>query len=310
MLRIRKKILFKDLSNEWLEMKKTKIKYSTYIKYSNLIDYHLVPYFKEYELTKINSVIIRKFIEIKQNDLSLSTIKTLIYILKSLIEFTNKKYRLSIRIDNIALPSYHKQIKVLDSHAKQLLEEYCFKHDSVVSLAILLSLYGGLRIGEICALKSNNIDLERGIIYIDQTVQRIKSPNNSTKKTELILSSPKTLTSNRIVPLPNFICLFIKEHYQSFLNHEFLLSQKIHPLDPRYIQKKFKQLCKQLNIEINFHVLRHTYATFCVQQGVDIKSLSEIMGHSNPNITLSLYVHTSDEFKIHQIQKIDRTINS
>lgn len=310
MFKLKKNILFSQVAKEWLYLKKTKIKYSSYIKYEALILKHLIPYFDTYEMIKIDSCIISQFIETKYRDehLSTSSLKILLYLIKSIVFYTNEKYRLSIYISRIELPSKNKKLRLLDKNEQKQIESYCFLHHDILSLSILLSLYGGLRIGEICALQLDNIDIDRGVVLISQTVQRIKSQSNR-KKTELLIGPPKTSTSHRIVPIPRFLLSHIKENYQNYFQHEYYLLSKNHkPIDPRCIQTQFQRLCKQLDIQVNFHALRHTYATNCVQKGVDVKSLSEIMGHSSVNIILNLYVHSSDEFKIRQIQKLDKSV--
>lgn len=302
---------FSEISIEWLEIKKTKIKYSSYIKYENLINRHLINYFNRYDLLRINSSLVSQFFQKKLNEenLSVSTLKTLLYILKSIIKYFNDTYHYSINISNVELPSMKKEIRILNNREIFLLEKYCFENINILSLAILLSLYGGLRIGEICALKTENINLNKGMILVSETVQRIKSQSHD-HKTELYIGTPKTQTSYRFVPIPKFLNDYIKEHYMNYFNNNtYFLSQKDIPIDPRCIQKQFQKICKELDINLNFHALRHTYATNCVQKGVDIKSLSEIMGHSSVNITLNLYVHSSDEYKIHQIEKINKVVH-
>lgn len=308
--KLKKNIIFSHISNEWLEMKKLSIKYSTYVKYDYLVTHHLAIYFDKYDFQKINSSIVSQFFIMKANEenLSTSTLKTLLYLMKSIVRFANEIYHFTIQITGVELPVKNHKVKVLNQDEMRLLENYCFQNNNTLSLAMLLSLYGGLRIGEICALKTCNIDLDKGIILVSQTVQRIKSQSQN-KKTELLVGPPKTHTSYRKVPLPQTIINHIKDHYQDNLdNGLYFLCDKDEPVDPRCIQKQFQKLCKQLNINTTFHVLRHTYATQCVQRGVDIKSLSEIMGHANVNITLNLYVHSSDEYKILQIEKLNQAI--
>lgn len=311
MFKFKKNVIFSRISNEWLEMKRLSIKYSTYVKYDYLVNHHLTEYFDKYDFQKIDSSMVSQFFLMKANEdnLSSSTLKTLLYLIKSIVRYANELYHFTIQITGIVLPVKNRNIKVLDFHEIELLENYCYENDNILSLSMLLSLYGGLRIGEICALKTCNIDLNKGIILVCQTVQRIKSQSKD-KKTELLVGTPKTQTSYRKVPLPQFVIEHIKKHYQNYLcNNLYFLSNKNEPVDPRCIQIKFQKLCKELNIHTTFHVLRHTYATQCVQKGVDIKSLSEIMGHANVNITLNLYVHSTDEYKINQIEKLNKVIS-
>ena len=174
-------------------------------------------------------------------------------------------------------------------------------------------MYGGLRIGEICALKWEDIDLNNGIITVSKTVERLKNKENMESKTILMILEPKTQTSKRIVPIPVFLKEYIQNYYDYLTvidSSYYLLTNSEKIPDPRTIQNQFQRLCQDNNFQINFHSLRHTYATHCVMQEVDLKSLSEMLGHSNISTTLQLYVHSSIEFKINQINKISAPVIS
>lgn len=122
-----------------------------------------------------------------------------------------------------------------------------------------------------------------------------------------MILEPKTHTSKRIVPMPSFIIDFLKIYYKNQTNtkKEYYIYTNSKKLpDPRNIQYHFHKICKELKIESNYHTLRHTYATNCVMNNIDIKSLSEMLGHSNVSITLELYVHSSLEFKKVQVNKL------
>ena len=172
---------------------------------------------------------------------------------------------------------------------------------------ILLSLYGGFRVGEVAGLKWEDIDFETGIVSVNRTIERLKNNDNNSTKTQLMELEPKTSTSKRLVPLPDFIMNYVKSYYKLMCPKEqsyyiYTNSEKIS--DPRNVQYHFQKICNLYDFEINFHSLRHTYATNCVMSDIDIKSLSEILGHSSVSITLDIYVHSSLEFKKAQIQKI------
>ena len=172
-------------------------------------------------------------------------------------------------------------------------------------LGILLSLCCGLRIGEICALKWSDIDIENGTLYINKTVQRLKKEKADQKKTELVISSPKSISSIRIIPLPMFLIEYLSEFKKNNVNESYVISGSINIFEPRSYQYYFKAFLQRENIRIfNYHILRHTFATRCIEKGVDIKSLSELLGHSNVNITLDKYVHPSLEQKRFQLEKL------
>lgn len=302
-------VTFLSLSMEWLQLKKIYVKYSTYIKYENTIHIHLIPYFFSYSIDNIDESIIIKFFSKKiEEHFSYSSIKIMRYTLKSILQLAEDKYNYQhIHFESIKLPKSQNKCYVLTSYEKQLIEKYCFFHYDSISISILLGLYAGLRIGEICALQWKDIDLKTGIIHISKTVQRLKNKNVSETKTSLIITDPKTPTSKRKVPIPFFFKEYLIEYYHQIDDCQdtfYVISHNKKIIDPRTIQYQFKKICYQYHIDINFHALRHTYATNCIMLGIDVKSLSEILGHSNISTTLNLYVHSSMEFKINQINKI------
>ena len=151
---------------------------------------------------------------------------------------------------------------------------------------------------EICALRWQDVDLKHGIIFINNSLQRIKK-RKTDKKTDLILGSPKTETSIRIIPIKSDILKTLQEIRQGYSLKDYILSGKSDkPIEPRNMQYYFKQLQIKAGIEpLCFHSLRHTFASVCIQSGMDVKTLSEILGHANVNITLNRYVHSSMEQK-------------
>ena len=154
----------------------------------------------------------------------------------------------------------------------------------------MFALYSGLRIGELCALKWEDIDFKKNIINVSKTLQRvyIKAKNNNESK--IIITTPKTRNANRIIPI-NSVFATIKKQIKT-KNNDYLLSCTEKFIEPRTYRKYFDRMLKKNKIDhINFHSLRHTFATNCIRLGVDYKTVSELLGHSTVNITLNLYVH-------------------
>lgn len=296
---------FEKLELKWLEIKRMSVKYSTYLKYENVITSQINPYFKGYKLEDFNDNTIFHFFDLKKKILSENYLKIIKYILSSIIQLGKESYDFPLmHIDKIKFTNKKRTTIVLTEKQKNQLLEYCKNNKNPLSTAILISLYGGLRIGEICGLQWNNIDFENSLIYINKTAQRQKIENNSFRKTKLVLTEPKTTTSKRYVPIPQFLNQYLQSYKDTYDNNDFVLSNKSSIYDPRNIQKRFKILCKNNNFETNFHNLRHSYATECVYENVEIKSLSEILGHANVSTTLNLYVHSSMEYKKKQIEKL------
>ena len=154
-------------------------------------------------------------------------------------------------------------------------------------------MFTGLRIGEICALRWSDIDLDKQLLFVNKTAQRLRTNN----KTYVKLTAPKTENSIRVIPLPTFLVKKLAEFRTD--NNCFLLSGTDRIVEPRCLSYRFKRILKDANLpSVKFHSLRHTFATNCLQQKFDIKTLSEILGHANVNVTMKIYVHSSLERKI------------
>lgn len=300
---------FFEVANEWLMIKKLSVKYSTYTKYETIILKHLNDQFKDLFINEINEeLVISYFHELLNKQIySTSTIKTLRYVLKAILDYAQTKYKFTNdSFKYIKLKSNKPKIKVLTAKQSKLLEVYCFQHQNNYTLAIILSLYGGFRLGEVAGLKWEDVDFQNGSISINRTIERLKNDDEKSK-TKLMVLEPKTHTSKRIVPMPTFILDFLQVYYKKQINIKkeyYVYTNSYKKPDPRNIQYHFNKISRLLKIQSNYHTLRHTYATNCVMNNIDIKSLSEMLGHSNVSITLELYVHSSLEFKKVQVDKL------
>lgn len=310
------KMTFGEALFLWLENNKVKQKTQTYSKYLHLINTQIKPSIGHIKLSKINYVIINQYVSEKSTSgnlitnagLSPSYIQTICFIIESTIRFCVENNLCSPVSGKIIRPTkQRKNIKILSFEEQKLLESSLLNNINETKIGILLSLYAGLRVGEVCGLKWENIDLENGIISIDSSVERIKNVNkeNCSSKTVLILTDTKSETSNRTIPISKVLQKILLKNKQN--NNRFVIEGKSHPYaDPRTLQYAFKKCLKECDLpEVNYHALRHTFATRCVEAGVDIKSLSEILGHSNVNITLNTYVHSSLEQKKLQMEKLN-----
>lgn len=306
------KTLFVDICKQWADMKRLSVKYSTFVKYEGIIDRYIIIYFKNITIAEINNELMIKYFDdlFHQHRYSNSTITSIRFILKSVCHFIHLKYGIdTCNMDLIKLSKKHTSITILSKQQKTSLSNHCFIHYDSISLAVLIALYGGLRIGEICALQWADVRFDEECLMVSKSVQRIKAKNHTETRTSLLVSEPKTETSNRIVPLPLFVIEYIKEYQSNYSIEEayYILTNSTKIPDPRTVQYQFTKLCSIYDFKMNFHALRHCYATSCVTQEIDIKSLSEILGHSSVTTTLNLYVHSSLEQKKLQISKLSRT---
>mgnify|MGYP000014771151 FL=1 len=184
-----------------------------------------------------------------------------------------------------------------------------FFHDLTTRKAgMLLQMELGLRIGEVCGLQWGDFDLNEGTVTIRRTVCRICCGNGHTK---VVIQEPKTQHSNRELPLPKPLLRALHKLYRKYSDTTWFLSgNEERPVEPRCYRKSIQCYLKQAKIrKIHPHVLRHTFATTCLQTGCDIKTLSELLGHSNATITLQRYVHSDLGRKRQELERITRWLH-
>lgn len=301
----KKRIKMAELMNQWLNSKKYIVKESTYARYYGLIETHLKPKLGHYYVSQINENLIRDFVYDKLNKgnlntekrLSNKTVKDLGIVLNQILKWNN------IHISFPTIKLEKKKIITLTEIERVKLENYILSNKSPIGLGVLLSLYCGLRIGEVCALKWKHIDLENNIIHIEHTLNRIKNTINQDTKTKIYCGDPKSANSKRIIPIPSCLVSILKEYLTD--KDIYLISGTTSFIEPRCYYYKYKKIIQSLSItNVDYHALRHTFATRCIELGFDPKTLSEILGHSDVKITLSLYVHPSLNLKINSMNKL------
>jgi integrase len=173
------------------------------------------------------------------------------------------------------------------------------------NLGILLCLFTGMRVGEICALKWEDFSFQEKSIHVHNTMQRLQIPDSTTaQKTRIMVTSPKSKCSIRTIPIPDSLIQLIQKEFPNRQGYVLAAVNEKY-IEPRTMQKYFHYVQKQCGlVPVNFHALRHTFATRCIELGFDVKSLSEILGHATVNITLNRYVHPSMELKQQNMQKL------
>ncbi|MBE6808050.1 MAG: site-specific integrase [Ruminococcaceae bacterium] len=305
-------VRFSEILYRWLYSNRIRLKGATTIKYNNIIQSHIIPILGGMKISEIDSVIINSFLEkklssggIKQNKaLSPSYVKTMAIIIEAAINFAVLEGLCNPLKTPINKPTVSKkELNVLSKISEENLTKMLIKENSKVALGALLALQAGLRIGEVCALRWRDIELENNIIHIYHTVSRIPSPD-STQKTLLVLDTPKTNASRRDIPIPFTLHTALCNAYKS-KKSEFVVSDTVSFVGTRTFDYRYKKMLKKKGIQaIRFHTLRHTYATRCAEAGMDAKTLSRLLGHSSSTISLNIYVHPSIETTKQQIEAI------
>lgn len=279
--------LFEEKINEWLEYEKISLKVSTYSYYHTVVDNHIRKELGIIPLNELDNKIISNFInKLYLKHISESTIKQILKILKQIFKFCNLEIKLNMP------KSKRKEISILSDDENDILLKYLYNNMNNKNFSILLSIKLGLRIGEVCALKWSNFDLSSGLVKIEKTVERIKNYDTSiNSKTRLLLIDAKTDHSIRVLPLSNSLIEIVNKLIKNENKDSFILTSKDNYMDPRTFFNYYKKVLNTCGIKNTYHCLRHTFATKCVDNGLNIKAVSEILGHSNIQTTLSLYVH-------------------
>lgn len=307
-------ITYSELLDDWLQFVKLNIKESTYSRYKHLINTHIKPQLGEQQICHLTTNCIEQHImQLLYNGrldgkggLAAKTVTDILTIIKSTIEYSDYKgYATTCNLKKLTVKKSEKEMRVLSlDEQNRLVKTLTFEMD-LSKFGVLLALYTGIRIGELCALKWEDINLSQATLKIRKTIQRIQNTENKAiHKTKIIITEPKSQCSLREIPLPNFLVDYAGQFVGS--PQAYVLTGDINRyIEPRAMQNKFKKyICESGIAETNFHALRHTFATRCVEVGFEIKSLSEILGHANVNITLNRYVHSSFELKCSNMNKL------
>lgn len=296
---------FVNLYTEWFENIAVNIKESTACNYKMKAKTHLIPYFNKINCSEITENHIREFVRQKREEkLSDRYISDMIILLKSVFKYGSVHYSYKNPFKIIKF-SFKKpdEVTILDSEQCKILKNSIADDKNNTSAAITLAMATGLRIGELCALQWKDIDLKKRIINVSKTIQRIKNDKDG-KKTKIVITDPKTESSKRVIPIPECVVSVIEKLKAE--SNCYFISGKEKPTEPRTLQYRFSRILKNAKLpSVHFHSLRHVFATKCIQSGMDIKTLSELLGHSRIETTLNLYVHSSFTHKAEAINRVN-----
>ena len=305
---------YSEILDAWLCSLCISVKESTYARYFRLIETHIRPFLGKYPICKISTQLIEGFIRNQldsgrldgKGGLSPKTVTDILTIIKSSLEYA--RYNgcdIICDLRKLTIRKNDKEMRVLTQTEQSALVNVLLTDTDRYKFGVLLSLYTGIRIGELCALRWEDISLPDSRLKVRKTMQRIQNTSIiAATKTKVVITEPKSQCSMRDIPLPRFI-VEIAERFADSPNAFVLSGDKNKYVEPRTMQNHFKAYIKESRIEdANYHALRHTFATRCIEVGFDIKTLSEILGHANVNITLNRYVHSSFDLKCANMNKL------
>ncbi|MDE6088385.1 MAG: site-specific integrase, partial [Oscillospiraceae bacterium] len=258
------KLTVKELFEEFMAGIKLRVKESTYANYRMKADKHILPAFGGVRFENLTTKMLHIFIQKKLNSgLSAKYVSDIVIVFKSMTKYISMVHGFHNPIANAVLPKTQKKEMFLFSEEQQkTLCSYLIQNQNSTSLCVLLSLYTGLRVGEVCALRWSDIDFEKSILTVSRTVQRIQFKEER-HLTKLMIGTPKSQTSLRSIPIPSFLMHMLKQ--MKNIPESYVLSGTDRVSEPRTMQYRFKAILKKTGLpDINYHSLRHMFATNCI----------------------------------------------
>ena len=299
---------FSSISSSWLRAREKGWKESTLRKYEEKLRVHLLPEFGNRCLASISNDEICAFFDrlMSENGKCLSTgaAGTVLTVLRQIRKHAIRS-GISVGFDTACISlgksPNRREITVFTEEEEKQIVGFVLSNMDLYGIGVLIVLFTGIRIGELCALKWEDLDFEKKELHVKRTTQRVRTGAESGKKTILVITAPKSQASHRTIPI-------IRELEESLKGRTvpgaYVLSgMPDKPVEPEAMRRHFKKLLQDCGVRnANFHTTRHTFATRCIENGMDAKTLSELLGHSDVSITLARYVHTSMEHKADQMR--------
>lgn len=293
--------------DEWLQLKRSAVKGSTYAKYFTIITKHIQPQLGGYPLRTLTPLLVEQFgYDLVHRDaLCVKTAKDILTVLHAVLRYAQKRSPELQAIDAVYPKAEKKEMRVLSREEQERFMQYLLQDTDGCKFGTLLTLLTGLRIGEVCALRWKDISLNAATVFVRGTMQRIKSfADTDCAKTRVVISDPKSFSSARIIPLSP-LAFKLCEQFYGDADAYILTGERERYIEPRTLQYRMAHYAAACGLTgVHFHTLRHSFATRCVEVGFEIKSLSEILGHASPQITLERYVHASMELKRENMNKL------
>ena len=308
-------ITFKEISEQWLYSVRQSVKESTFSHYQYTLRHYLLPVFGCFKASTLDEKTLEQgLLEVitptsgMQKPLGTTMAQECLSMLRRICKYAAHLHLIRPLEISVKLPQKKsKAVRPFTADEQKKLQAFVMDSPTPRKVGLLLGFQLGLRIGEICGLKWGDFDLSVGIVTIQRTVSRISCGDGHTK---VVVQSPKTENSNREIPLPKSLIRVLKQLSQNFSSETWFLSgNEQKPVEPRCYRKSIHGYLKKASVrQVHPHMLRHTFATTCLQAHCDIKTLSELLGHANAAVTLKKYVHSDMGRKRREINRIFSSI--
>ena len=303
-----------ELMTAWLDRcERERVKPRTYSRYKGLIVQHILPELGDTQIDDLGRRQISEFLTAHQADgnlrgeaLSATSTNLMLTVLNAAFTYACDMELLPANpCDRIRrVPGSPSRVEAFTREEQRRLEEAIAVSEDRRLFGIRLCLYTGLRIGELLGLEWQDVDIEKGILHIQKTVYREK---NAEGEWQLFVDRPKTAASERMVPLPGYLAEDLRIYRRGARSEFVIENKKAERMSIRSYQYLFERLTEKAGVrKLNFHALRHTFATRALECGMDIKTLSELMGHKNATITLNRYAHSMMDTKIAALNKLEK----
>ncbi|MBO6138237.1 MAG: tyrosine-type recombinase/integrase [Lachnospiraceae bacterium] len=300
-----------NVAGKWLKDESRNWKESTACRYKEKLQLYVIPEYGSRNITDISTDEIEAFIARLQTEglndrasISSGTAGLVLTVFKSLFRYARKKgFKVRFVEECVRVKRRRKPVTVLSERDENRLIAYLKKDTDETDMGVLTCLFTGMRIGELCALSFDDVDLDGCVIHVNKTMQRL-SAEDGEHKTSIRIGSPKSDSSKRMIPFSPQLADIIRPFYKP--GTFFLTGDREKFVEPRTMEERFARILDKCGLErVNFHVIRHTFATRCIERGMDTKTLSELLGHSSVATTLDRYVHLTMSHKAESVRLIE-----
>jgi len=307
-------MLYREWLSVWLEnYVRPSAKMRTFTRYKEIVEHHIAPRLGEMELYEITPYLLQLYVtELLKcgnlrsgRGLSPNSVNSIITVVQNTLKTAYSLGMISEYAgEKIKRPRINeKKVECFSASEQKKIEQYVLSEKNTRYFGILLCLYTGLRIGELLALEWSDIDMSRGELRVNKTCHYGKNDSGVFGR---ITDTPKTQASVRNIPIPKQLMPHLREEKKKSRSIH-VVSNGEDPVSVRSYQRSFSTMLEKLNIpHRGFHSLRHTFATRALECGMDVKTLSEVLGHKDPTVTLNRYAHSLTEHKKEMMNRLGK----